>query len=284
MPFFPYPSAVIMVIIIIPILIIILIFTSSFASSSLSPSFNYPYDHHHSKCSHCYVVLTFFLRLFFHHHCYIIITMIIILLSLSFLSVSLLLPSSPQPFGQGSLENTWRNLGSTDQWGNPLHERVESKRYWSYSLLRGTWPAMCWTTDTSSTDGPYSGDTWGEILTGWLTHVYINSSADAAENGGSGVFIRTSTGQTINHTKNAVGKKCSSFKALHGTVAYIAEIKPWKNCHSHKLRSSSSVSLLEVCLASQSTYCWKTCSFSLKDALLSNSGSQPIVGFFTLEE
>ena len=62
------------------------------------------------------------------------------------------------------------------------------------------------------------------------THVYTNGSVeDAASNGGSGVLVRTSTGQTVSYS-NATGEKCSNFKvetsALQNAVAYIAEMKP----------------------------------------------------------
>ena len=62
------------------------------------------------------------------------------------------------------------------------------------------------------------------------THVYTDGSAeDAVRNGGSGVFVRTPTGQTVSYS-NATGRKCSHFKAetsaLQNAVAYIAEMKP----------------------------------------------------------
>ena len=67
-------------------------------------------------------------------------------------------------------------------------------------------------------------------LTGHI--IYTDGSAeDAVRNRGSGVFVRTPTGQTISYS-NAIGRKCSHFKAetsaLQNAVAYIAEIKPQK--------------------------------------------------------
>ena len=64
------------------------------------------------------------------------------------------------------------------------------------------------------------------------THIYTDGSAeDAVRNGGSGVFVRVPTGQTVNYT-NASGRKCSNFKAETSAVqtegAYIAEMKPHK--------------------------------------------------------
>ena len=47
-------------------------------------------------------------------------------------------------------------------------------RDWNQEGARATiflevpWSAPCWTTDTSTTDGPDSGDAWGEIPAGWL--------------------------------------------------------------------------------------------------------------------
>ena len=66
---------------------------------------------------------------------------------------------------------------------------------------------------------------------GW-THIYTDGSAEeAVRNGGSGVFVRTPTGQTFGYS-NATGRKCSNFKAetsaLQNAVAYIAEMKPQK--------------------------------------------------------
>ena len=64
------------------------------------------------------------------------------------------------------------------------------------------------------------------------THVYAGGSAeDATKNGGSGVFVRTQTGQTVS-CSSATGIKCSNFKAetsaLKNAVAYKAEMKPEK--------------------------------------------------------
>ena len=64
------------------------------------------------------------------------------------------------------------------------------------------------------------------------THIYTDCSAEeAVRNGGSGVFVRTPTGQTVGYS-NAAGRKCSNFKAetsaLQNVVAYIAEMKPQK--------------------------------------------------------
>ena len=66
---------------------------------------------------------------------------------------------------------------------------------------------------------------------GW-THIYTDGSAEeVVRNGGSGVFVRTPTGQTFGYS-NATGRKCSNFKAetsaLQNAVAYIAEMKPQK--------------------------------------------------------
>ena len=63
-------------------------------------------------------------------------------------------------------------------------------------------------------------------------HIYTNGSAeDSVRNGGSGVFVRTRTGQTVSYS-NATGRKCSNFNAeilaLHNAVAYIAKMKPQK--------------------------------------------------------
>ena len=45
------------------------------------------------------------------------------------------------------------------------------------------------------------------------THIYTDSSAeDAVRNWGSGVFVRTPTGQTVSYS-NTTGRKCSNFKA-----------------------------------------------------------------------
>ena len=44
------------------------------------------------------------------------------------------------------------------------------------------------------------------------THIYTSGSAeDAVRNGGSGMFVRTPTGQTVSYT-NATGRKCSISK------------------------------------------------------------------------
>ena len=64
------------------------------------------------------------------------------------------------------------------------------------------------------------------------THIYTDGLAeDAVRNGGSGMFVRTRTGQTVSYT-NATGRKCSNFKAetsaLQNAVAYIARMKPQK--------------------------------------------------------
>ena len=64
------------------------------------------------------------------------------------------------------------------------------------------------------------------------THIYTDGSAEeAVGNGGSGVFVRTPTGQTISYS-NVNGRKCSNFKAetsaLQNAVAYTAEMKPQK--------------------------------------------------------
>ena len=45
------------------------------------------------------------------------------------------------------------------------------------------------------------------------THIYTDGSAEeAVRNGGSDVFVRTSTGQTARYS-NATGRKSSNFKA-----------------------------------------------------------------------
>ena len=53
----------------------------------------------------------------------------------------------------------------------------------------------------------------------------------AVRSGGSGVFVRTPTGQTVSYS-NATGRKCSYFKAetsaLQNAVVSIAEMKPQK--------------------------------------------------------
>ena len=66
---------------------------------------------------------------------------------------------------------------------------------------------------------------------GW-THIYTGGSAEeAVGNGGSGVLVRTPTGQTFGYS-NATGRKCLYFKAetsaLQNAVAYVAEITPQK--------------------------------------------------------
>ena len=63
-------------------------------------------------------------------------------------------------------------------------------------------------------------------------HVHTDGSAeDVVRNGGSGVFVRAPTGQTVSYT-NATGRICSDFKAetsaLQTAVAYIEEMKPQK--------------------------------------------------------
>ena len=63
-------------------------------------------------------------------------------------------------------------------------------------------------------------------------HIYTDGSAeDAIRNGGSGMIVRTPTGQTVSYS-NATGRKCSNFtvetSALQNAVAYIAEMKPQK--------------------------------------------------------
>ena len=67
-----------------------------------------------------------------------------------------------------------------------------------------------------------------------IGHIVIDtddSAEDAVRNGGSGVFVRAPTGQTVSFT-NATGRKCSNFKAetleLQNAVAYIAKMKPQK--------------------------------------------------------
>ena len=65
----------------------------------------------------------------------------------------------------------------------------------------------------------------------WI-HVYTDGSAeDAVRNGGSGVFVRNPTGQTVSYS-NATGRKCSNFKAETSApqiaVAYTSEMKPQK--------------------------------------------------------
>ena len=64
------------------------------------------------------------------------------------------------------------------------------------------------------------------------THIYTDSTAEnAVRRGGSGVFVRIPTGQTVSYT-NTTGRKCSNFKtetsALQTAVAYIADMKPQK--------------------------------------------------------
>ena len=64
------------------------------------------------------------------------------------------------------------------------------------------------------------------------THIYTDSSAEeAVRNGGSGMFVRTPTGQTVGYS-NATGRKCSNFKvetsALQNAEVYIAEMNPQK--------------------------------------------------------
>ena len=63
---------------------------------------------------------------------------------------------------------------------------------------------------------------------GW-THMYTDGSAvDTVRSGGSGVFVRTPTGETVSYA-NATGRKCSNVKvetsALQTAIAYIAETK-----------------------------------------------------------
>ena len=59
--------------------------------------------------------------------------------------------------------------------------------------------------------------------------IYTDGSAeDTVKNGGSGVFVRTPTGQIVSYS-NATGRKCSNFKAetsaLQNAVACTAEMK-----------------------------------------------------------
>ena len=63
------------------------------------------------------------------------------------------------------------------------------------------------------------------------------SAVGAVRNGGSGVFVKTPTGQTVSYS-NATGRKCSNFKAetsaLQNAVAYIPVMKPLKNTEQRK--------------------------------------------------
>ena len=89
------------------------------------------------------------------------------------------------------------------------------------------------------------------------THVYTDGSAeDAVRNGGSGVFVRTTTGQTVSYS-NATGRKCSNFKAeisaLQNAVVYIAEMKPQKTVILKD--SKASLQSPPIPLTSQSANC-----------------------------
>ena len=73
---------------------------------------------------------------------------------------------------------------------------------------------------------------------GW-THICTDGSAEeAVRSGGSGVFVRTPTGQTFDYS-NATGRKCSNFRAetsaLQKAVAYIARDETAEDCHPHRL-------------------------------------------------
>ena len=121
---------------------------------------------------------------------------------------------------------------------------------------------------------------------GW-THIYTDGSAEeAVRNGGSGVFVRTPTGQTFGYS-NATGRKCSNFKAetsaLQNAVAYIAEMKPQKTVilTDSKAALQSLTSNTPDQPIHQSL---KTCSFSPMNALWSYSGSRPTVGFQEMKE
>ena len=100
------------------------------------------------------------------------------------------------------------------------------------------------------------------------------------------VFVGTPRGQTVSYT-HASGRKCSIFKAetsaLQTTVAYIAEMKPQKTV----ILTDSKADLLSLIsnTSNQPIYqLLKACSFSLKNALWSYSGSRPTVGFHCMKK
>ena len=67
------------------------------------------------------------------------------------------------------------------------------------------------------------------------THIYTDGSAnDAVRNGGSGVFVRTPTGQTDSYT-NATDRKCSqiSKQKFQAAVANSSD-ETTEDCHPHR--------------------------------------------------
>ena len=119
------------------------------------------------------------------------------------------------------------------------------------------------------------------------THIYTNGSVEeAVRNRGSGLFVRTPTGQTVGYS-NATGRKCSNFKAetsaLQNAVAYITEMKPQKTVILTD--SKAALQSLTSNTPDQQIHCKKkTCSFSPMNAPWSYSGSRPTVGFQEMKE
>ena len=118
------------------------------------------------------------------------------------------------------------------------------------------------------------------------THIYTGSLAeDAVRNGGSGVFVRTPTGQTVSYS-NATSRKCSNFKAetsaLKKAVACIAEVKPQKTV----ILTDSKAALQSLIsnAPDQPIHCWKTRSFSHMNVPWSYCGSKPTMGFQEMKE
>ena len=111
-----------------------------------------------------------------------------------------------------------RETSSVQETGTrKISKPPSSWRYLVYSLLNSRYQHNRWLWH------------WrGKIPAGWLDTC---SAEDTVRNGGSGVFVRTPTGQTVGYS-NATGRKSSNFRAetsaLQNAVAYIAEMKPQK--------------------------------------------------------
>ena len=97
--------------------------------------------------------------------------------------------------------NTWRHFGSTDQWEKTYsvvetgtREISEPPSFWRYlvcSLLNNRFQHNRW---------PWLWRCLRRNTRRLIGYIYTDSSVeDAARNGGSGVFVRTLTGQTVHY-------------------------------------------------------------------------------------
>ena len=109
-------------------------------------------------------------------------------------------------------------------------------------------------------------------------HVYTDGSADKAiRNGGSGVYVRTPTGQTYTYS-NAIGRTSSNFKvealALQTAAACIAERKPDKTVVLTDSKAALQSLTSDVLQTRRSEDSHNICGDYHANALQSYSGSQ----------